>query len=255
MIRSAAAQVAYRARYPDRVKEQQDRYNADERTKEKRRGYRRAAALASAKAVLGSVGATPDPADVWVCVSCGAIPAERLFCTPLCALTAEIVRYRRRIMRDGRIDDPEVQAALEIREAQVLWGHVYKRTLTPARRDEVFAAKGNRCLECGAPATEIDHIVSNYFGDESLDNLRPLCHECHLAKTLASPMPWDTTSPEARALHASQLADYTNRWQAPKPLRACDDEVLWQKVGRAMWTVRAAARLAEVPRSKAKAAS
>jgi len=42
------------------------------------------------------------------------------------------------------------------------------------------------CLKHGrlTPATEVDHIISlSKGGDNSLDNLQPLCHACHSRKT------------------------------------------------------------------------
>jgi 5-methylcytosine-specific restriction protein A len=42
------------------------------------------------------------------------------------------------------------------------------------------------CVMCGRIATEVDHIIP--FGDDlsrvyEIDNLQPLCHECHSRKT------------------------------------------------------------------------
>ncbi|MDF1596962.1 MAG: HNH endonuclease [Acidimicrobiia bacterium] len=36
-------------------------------------------------------------------------------------------------------------------------------------------------MKCGAPATEVDHIVNN--DDHSETNLQSLCVDCHKAKT------------------------------------------------------------------------
>jgi 5-methylcytosine-specific restriction endonuclease McrA len=40
----------------------------------------------------------------------------------------------------------------------------------------VFARYGRVCHVCGAPATDIDHLIPiNAGGDDSLANLRPAC--------------------------------------------------------------------------------
>lgn len=51
----------------------------------------------------------------------------------------------------------------------------------PRIRREVFREKGRQCLLCGAPATDIDHIVPG--DDHSIENLRPLCSPCHSRKS------------------------------------------------------------------------
>src|SRR6266702_4839174 len=67
--------------------------------------------------------------------------------------------------------------------------------LPPALRRRVLAEESN-CRKCGAPATEVDHIVSRAnlrswglpealvveFGDRR-DNLQALCRGCHAKKT------------------------------------------------------------------------
>jgi hypothetical protein len=41
-----------------------------------------------------------------------------------------------------------------------------------------------RCVLCGAPATDADHIVPrSEGGPNTLANLRALCHPCHLRET------------------------------------------------------------------------
>jgi 5-methylcytosine-specific restriction protein A len=40
------------------------------------------------------------------------------------------------------------------------------------------------CAVCGAPATDVDHVVPRRLGGrDALDNLQPLCHACHSRKT------------------------------------------------------------------------
>jgi 5-methylcytosine-specific restriction endonuclease McrA len=49
-------------------------------------------------------------------------------------------------------------------------------------RQAVFAFYGARC-ECGAPAEHVDHVIPVADGgSHRLDNLRPTCAKCNLAK-------------------------------------------------------------------------
>lgn len=45
----------------------------------------------------------------------------------------------------------------------------------------MLARDGQRCRLCGAPATEVDHVVAG--DDHSLANLRALCRRCHARKS------------------------------------------------------------------------
>lgn len=51
------------------------------------------------------------------------------------------------------------------------------------RRKAVLARDGGQCVFCGAPATDVDHIDPQ--GGHELDNLRALCHHCHMSRTQA----------------------------------------------------------------------
>ena len=54
-------------------------------------------------------------------------------------------------------------------------------------REEVLARDGGKCVNCGASAVEVDHIVEIQDGGAEFDlsNLRSLCHGCHVRKTVA----------------------------------------------------------------------
>jgi 5-methylcytosine-specific restriction enzyme A len=42
------------------------------------------------------------------------------------------------------------------------------------------------CVRCGAPATDVDHIIPRSAGGtDDWSNLQALCHACHSAKTAA----------------------------------------------------------------------
>jgi 5-methylcytosine-specific restriction protein A len=79
--------------------------------------------------------------------------------------------------RNGRCEDHQFTA----------WkGSERNRSLPadwPERRLRVLRRDGYRCQECGAPATEVDHVGSPY--DHSMSNLRALCSDCHRKRTAA----------------------------------------------------------------------
>ena len=51
-----------------------------------------------------------------------------------------------------------------------------------ALRAQVLAEEP-RCRMCGAPSTDVDHIVPVPQGSEDRGNLQGLCHACHSSKT------------------------------------------------------------------------
>ena len=58
----------------------------------------------------------------------------------------------------------------------------------PAAR-RAHLAREPRCRQCGAPATQVDHIIPLARGGPELDprNLQALCRACHAAKTAGEP--------------------------------------------------------------------
>lgn len=180
-----------------------------------------------------------------LCLNCDRpLPQERpLFCSEPCAEFARVIRYQRRVLIDGRDSDPETAAALSVRMAYALWGQAPGRSLSPITRAEVFATKGDRCLACGAAATDVDHIESAAFGDDSVANLQPLCRTCHLEKTLASPMPWDTRSPNALEARRHREEEFWTRVRSHPPKRECDDEAQWPLTWQAVRAERIGHRL------------
>lgn len=57
-----------------------------------------------------------------------------------------------------------------------------KVSMTLRRR--VMRRDGGRCVLCGKPGTEVDHIVNDAEGGATvLSNLRLLCAECHAVKS------------------------------------------------------------------------
>lgn len=53
----------------------------------------------------------------------------------------------------------------------------------PQTRRLVLARDHGRCVFCGAPATDVDHIDDP--NDHRTSNLRALCQPCHMRRTAA----------------------------------------------------------------------
>jgi hypothetical protein len=170
------------------------------------------------------------------CANCmQPLPAsvEGLFCSELCSQTADTIRYWRRVSRDGRIDDPDVNLALRTRVAHLLAGGYRRRArqLSHAVRTQVWARDAGRCVQCAEPGAEVDHIS----GDSAeLSNLQLLCLACHHAKTARQMTP---ASPEQQGWINELIAERV----APKlPALLCDDEVRWATEWRSLKSARRA---------------
>ena len=65
------------------------------------------------------------------------------------------------------------------------WGTSDRRSRLPTdwdrRRRIVFSMHGRLCYVCGAPATQVDHVVAG--DDHDVANLAPICTDCHLSKS------------------------------------------------------------------------
>lgn len=172
------------------------------------------------------------------CLNCdGPLPPEMkpgsLFCSEICKQRADTVRYGRRIYRDGRINDPLVAEAFRTKMAFAVTPIGYplaRRELDQPTRLAVFERDGGKCVRCGAPGSEIDHILSS---SPDLANLQLLCHDCHMAKTKENFRPIEPGS-QAGAV----WIELRTRIHSPEPLRECDDEIGWPE----NWRKLAAAR-------------
>jgi hypothetical protein len=164
---------------------------------------------------------------------------EKLFCSELCSETAKAVRYGRRIHRDGRIDQRDVQEALHIRMAFLLGGgyHRQARALPMNTRRLVWERDAGRCCICNQPGEEIDHVNGD---SPELDNLQLLCKGCHHAKTRERMVVADPD----QQLEIRQL--FTARVAPNEPALLCDDEQRWQKEWRSLKKERRERLLAEM---------
>jgi len=58
--------------------------------------------------------------------------------------------------------------------------HEYTHSLRWKRkRAVVLIMSERRCYDCGGQATDVHHLTYARLGNEELDDLVPLCHECH----------------------------------------------------------------------------
>src|SRR5260370_6945319 len=149
------------------------------------------------------------------------LPAT-LFCAEICKERPDTVRYGRRVYRDGRIKDPPVVEALRTKMAFAATDGGYPRMLRhldAETRNAVVERDGGRCALCGQPGSEIDHIAGN---SSELSNLQLLCHDCHTAKTQENFRPIEPGTPADKI-----WSELMTRINSPKPLRECDDEVIW----------------------------
>ncbi len=167
--------------------------------------------------------------EVGICQNCdGQLTFQQarrgtLYCSEKCSQTAKTVRYGRATRQDGRYtSDPLVRQAIDTRIALILGGGYPKkaRTLAREQREAIFTRDGGRCRLCGAPATEIDHIVGSSSDSE---NLQAVCKPCNLAKAAANFRP-------ATQVEAAEGDAIWTRITAEQPIRLCDDEKIWDEL-------------------------
>jgi hypothetical protein len=174
------------------------------------------------------------PTDIppaFVCVNCDH-PIEitkqvRLFCSELCADEAKFVRYFRRCKQDGRIKEPDVLEAIQIRFAHIMGGgyNARARHIPPSVRAAVLKRDGGVCRSCGQPGTDIDHISND---SDDMENLQLLCKSCHNKKTQQQII--EITPEDERYLaHTLKANALRSRCESALPLRLCDDQELWPK--------------------------
>jgi 5-methylcytosine-specific restriction endonuclease McrA len=164
------------------------------------------------------------------CPNCDRQMTEAvLFCSDLCRDEAKFVRYFRACIRDGRLEQPDVQEALRIRLAHILGGGYpgRLRRLSKEIRETVFVRDQRRCQKCGGEANQIDHIRGS---SNDIDNLQLLCAKCHNEKTSEGFVKiTPETHPEEWAKREALLA----RVHAPQPTRLSDSPE-WDKVWRSV---------------------
>lgn len=163
------------------------------------------------------------------CLNCARHVAmgeqAKLYCSEACKEEAKAVRYARSCCRDGRIDQPDVREAIQIKLGMVVSGGYpeRERQLSLPTRRAVIARDGGRCQKCGQPGTDVDHIKGS---SKEMKNLQLLCRSCHNKKTLAGfvkIMPGEKGYAELKKKWRRLISRVT----ASKPKRFCDDDGHW----------------------------
>ena len=149
----------------------------------------------------------------------------RLYCSPACEQEAELVRYVRRCSLDGRIEQEDVQLAVQIRMAHIMAGGYDKksRQLSNERREAVLQRSKGKCEACGKEGYDIDHIEGS---SGALSNLQLLCKDCHNEKTQLSIAPVEPGSAQYEYIK-DRTANFWHYVNAENPLRACHDQENW----------------------------
>ncbi|MER6123028.1 HNH endonuclease signature motif containing protein [Streptomyces sp. NPDC001795] len=117
-------------------------------------------------------------------------PGNRgLFCDDGCKDSASTIRWIRRHLASGTFTPAQVRYGLVRDEnyAKALYNKLrfavaggYTRSTSPSERAAVVKRHGGRCVRCGAPGAEVDHIRGD--GPE-MSNRQLLCRACHDRKT------------------------------------------------------------------------
>jgi 5-methylcytosine-specific restriction endonuclease McrA len=157
-----------------------------------------------------------------------------LFCGEFCTQVASFVRYARRVVRDPvRSADPDVKEAIRTRMAILIGGGYPERArrLTKEQRAAIIDRDDGKCVRCGEPADEIDHIAGSSCEPS---NLQLLCDRCHNAKTQQAFIP---ATPQ-QSSWAKELWD--TRIFVDQPVRLCDDDQHWDSVWRRLKSERGA---------------
>jgi 5-methylcytosine-specific restriction endonuclease McrA len=165
------------------------------------------------------------------CANCDAVlesENQALFCGEFCTQMASFVRYARRVVRDPvRSADPEIKEAIQTRMAILIGGGYPERArrLSDKQRAAIIERDGGKCVHCGKPANEIDHIAGS---SSDASNLQLLCDSCHNAKTRRAFVP----ATPAQSAWAKELWD--TRIFVDPPVRLCDDDLNWNSAWRTL---------------------
>lgn len=163
--------------------------------------------------------------DTFLCPNCDQrfrpTSARVICCSLQCKDEAKAVRYARRKYAEYPGGLPEdIEYAIGMKIAHALSGGYdgVARALTAATRELVIKRDGGKCVTCGHPGEEIDHIDGP---SPDLSNLRLLCIPCHHAVTDLHLNPISDTETAVRrdALVA--------RIKSEMPILVCDDEQTW----------------------------
>jgi hypothetical protein len=143
------------------------------------------------------------------------------YCSMRCKGEAKAVRYARaKLVQHGvrqiRALPSDLGDAAKMKIAHTIGGGYddSARRVPAGTKRAIWERDSSTCTQCGAPATQIDHIAGP-SSDPS--NLRLLCSACHTAVTSSH-----FRSVEPGTAEAAKALELLGRIAAARPKRACD---------------------------------
>ena len=158
---------------------------------------------------------------------------RKIFCSPACQQTTELIRYARRKRREGTFDRPDIMEAIRIRLSHIIGNGGYDkraRQIPDELRSKIFAEADGKCQNCGKTfevkgdyRPTIQHCKGASHNDA---DIQAWCFRCNMDHALSLL----TTNPTPEQV--SERALIVERWEAPQALRVVDDDELWPNVWR-----------------------
>lgn len=151
----------------------------------------------------------------------------KLFCSDKCQQEAKFVRYFRNCKSNGRINQPDIREALQMKLAHILGGgyKASERRISLSVRRAVYKRDKRTCQKCGKPGRDIDHINGS---SNEIENLQVLCRDCHNEKTKSN---FKELTPEVDGYNEKKatISSLRSRTESETPQRICDDEKNWNE--------------------------
>jgi endogenous inhibitor of DNA gyrase (YacG/DUF329 family) len=174
--------------------------------------------------ILEPVSRFPEqvPEDPKTCPNCSVVTegTKSPYCSERCKEIASFVRQFRGNLATGQAFDAEKQTAI----GQNYWhlvggGRPLRQTLVLPRSFElVMELAEYKCQECGADATNVDHLRT---GCNRPINLRAVCDDCCRDRPFEDPQVLATKE------FSEVTAELAGRIQSPEAVRCCDDPAKW----------------------------
>jgi hypothetical protein len=160
------------------------------------------------------------------CMSCGInIGGAVIFCSQICEQKAKVVRYVRRALVNGGIEEPATQMAVGVRLWMLAGGSYPNKTrsLSVEQQNRILERDDFICQLCGKRADQVGRLDG---GSSDTGNLSALCCDCNRRESFAHIHP--ATALERNKLNA-MLTDLAQRISAPVPMLFCDDHEHWKR--------------------------
>jgi len=164
------------------------------------------------------------------CFACGESTVERggqlLFCSDECKDIAAAVRYARK-----KIDEEipwDFDLLVGFGQKIFPWassGRTYdpqRRNVPQETRKAIFTRDEHRCVLCGEPATQIDHIAGS---SSDATNLRAVCADCNRKLMLSNLV--QITEEEKREAFKARANHLSSLISAPTPPSVGFDHKTW----------------------------